>query len=93
MVVADMEVQACDPDIDRYGRVVCQLREAPAQDVEKFVQAVCAISGESVDWQYVNKYPTILTTGEVEFVMDLIVEFLPDHESEGISIYRATDHQ
>ncbi len=87
-----MEVQACDPDIDREGVIVCQLRDALTEDVERFVQAVCAISGESVDWQYVNKYPTILTTGEVEFVMDLIVEFLPDHESEGISIYRATEN-
>jgi hypothetical protein len=93
MTAVDMEVQACDTEVDRFGRIVCQLRDALTEDVERFVQAVCAISGESVDWQYVNKYPTILTTGEVEFVMDLIVEFLPDHESKGISIYRATDHQ
>ncbi len=91
MAVVDMEVQACDPDIDRYGRVVCQLREAPAEDVEKFVQAVCAISGESVDWQLVSKQPTILTTGNKDIVMRVVLDNIAEYE--GIAIYRATDHQ
>lgn len=89
MTVADMEVQACGPDLDRLGSIVCQLQIAPTEAVEIFVQVVCSLSGEEVDWQYVNKYPTILAFGDVTHVMRVVLDNIADYE--GIAIYRATD--
>jgi AICAR transformylase/IMP cyclohydrolase PurH len=46
-------------------------------------------SRQKVDWQYVNKYPTILTTGDVDIVMRVVLDNITDFE--GLALYRATD--
>ena len=84
-----MEVQVCDNQVDRFGRIVCQLQIAPTEDVEKFVRTVRMISNQRVDWQYVNKYPTILAVGDVAYVRQIVLDNIADFE--GIAIYSATD--
>lgn len=84
-----LEVKACDPEVDRDGKFVCQLREAPDEMVERFLLTVRLTSRQKVDWQYVNKMPTIFTTGDVDIVMRVVLDNITDFE--GLALYRATD--
>jgi hypothetical protein len=71
----------CDKDIYLNGTVVLITHTIPSNAMERWVQAVNRISGQSVDWYYLQGKAIVKTTGNVSMVKEAIEYLKPVHDA------------
>ena len=69
--------EACDKEIFENGVAVFVTYTVPDSEIERFVQAVAAVSQQRVDWSYFGGRAVVRCLGDVEAVVAAIKYLMP----------------
>lgn len=79
MITDRSEPPACDPEVYRKGKVVFVTHTISPNAIEGWVKQVALLSGQKVDWHFVGGRAFVRALGDIEKVMTVIEQLMPEH--------------